>query len=474
MFDKNIRRVIGGISAVAVTAGLAVTVGAGTASAASETITWTNSNTKFTRTISDVNPSEGDIITSKTKLERSAALEYIYRVWDYHPPCLTVESAKVDGKSQKLESWGDDWAKVEGSWVVQPLIGTKSRTFEFSYRVGADCDRNTLLTTGVKYEGSLIHRDQIFKDKGPHINVRMNSTSTDLAAPTDMQLGESTLLAATVTGGAQGDSVEFYDGNAKIGAAQLGSDLVATINWTASTTGNHSLSARFLATSKAEGSQSPVKNVSVSQTDIVSTTGLAPVVGAQVGQSTVLRATVSPTGPGGTVEFKDGGTTLGNVPVDDNGAATYTWVPSTSGDHSVTATFSGRAGVTGSTTSAIVNVAEAPAGNVDSTTALTIDGAPTVGVEQTITAQVNPSDAGGTVTFKVGDSVLGDRPVGPNGIATIQWTPERNGEHSITAEYSGAGNVNASTDQEIVNVGGADPGDGGNGSSGSIGNIFGS
>ncbi|WP_072691774.1 Ig-like domain-containing protein [Rhodococcus marinonascens] len=470
MLNRNIRRVVGNLSAVAVAAGLAVTVGAGTAGAASDTVTWTNSNTKFTRTISDVNPREGDIITSKTKLERSAALEYIYEVKDYHPACLEFVSAKVDGKNQNLDSRGDDWAKVKGSWVVRPLLSPKSRTFEFSYRVGANCDRDEVLTTGVSYEGSLIHRDQVFKTKGPNVTVLRNQTTATLDAPSSTQVGQSVLLHATVAGGAQGDNVEFYDGNAKIATVPLNSDRVATYNWTPTTSGNHSMSAKFLATSKAEGSHSPVRNVSVSQTDAESSTILAPITGAQVGRSSTLKATVSPPGAGGTVEFRDGGATLANVPVDGGGVATYTWVPSTAGDHNIAASFSGRPGVAGSTTSTTVNVTEAPVGNIESTTVLTIGANPTVGVAQNITAQVTPGNAGGTITFKDGDFVIGTSSVDPSGRATTTWTPSNDGQRGITAEYSGAGNVNASVDQQSVVVGAVPSG----GGSSSAGNTFGS
>ena len=151
-------------------------------------------------------------------------------------------------------------------------------------------------------------------------------------------------------------------------------------------------------------------------------------------------------------------------------------MPAAAGAHTLTATFSGRDGVVGSTTTASVNVAEAPASSTDSTTTLNPVGAAAVGTATTLTAKINPANAGGTVTFKDGGTVIGTGTVGADGTATAAWTPATAGQRTITAEYSGAGTVNASSDQESVIVG---PGDGtggpGTGSgAGSLGSLFGS
>ncbi|WP_027501151.1 Ig-like domain-containing protein [Rhodococcus sp. UNC363MFTsu5.1] len=476
MSDKSIRRVVGGASVLALSAGFAATVGAGVAGAAPASVTWDDGSERITRTISDVNPAEGDIITSTTQFDRTGGVvEYIYEVKDVHPTCLTYVdgSAKVDGSPRGLDSQGADFAKVKGSsieWPLYPHISPNLRTFEFSYKVGANCDRNVPLMTTVHYGGSL--GSGTYQNKGPAVSVKINTSTTALTAPADVQVGQSVPLKATVTGGAEGNPVEFFDGGAKLGEAPLNGAGEATFNWTPTTRGAHGLSAKFLATPRAEGSQSSVQTVQVAQADAVSSTVLAPISGAEVGRSTVLRATVSPAGAGGTVAFKDGAATLADVPVDANGVAIYTWVPSTAGSHSIAATFSGRSGVTGSTANATVTVAAAPAGNTNSTTVLTLGGAPKVGAAQTISAQVTPGDAGGTVTFKDGDIVIGTAQVNAGGQASLSWTPANEGQRVITAEYSGAGTVNASADQESVVVTGT--GGGTPGGAGSLGSIFGS
>lgn len=62
----------------------------------------------------------------------------------------------------------------------------------------------------------------------------------------------------------------------------------------------------------------------------------------------------------------------------------------------------------------------------------------TVGQATTLTATVAPANAGGTVSFSDGTTVLGTGTVDKTGKATFSWTPTSAGSHSITANYGGA------------------------------------
>ncbi|MGV0153521.1 Ig-like domain-containing protein [Rhodococcus sp. GB-02] len=463
----------------AVAAGFAVVAGVGVAGAAPETpgsLTWNANNYEYTRTISNVTPSEGETITVKTVFKRqSIVVDYLYAIKDVHPTCLTyVEgSAKVNGSTRSVESKGADFVRVKGTPIEWPLYNNDTKSFEFKYTVGADCARGVPLDTSVHYNASVTSSD--FQNKGPAVTVSKNVSTTTLAGVGGAQVGQSVALSATVTGGADGDSVEFFDAGSKIGAGTLANG-VATLAWTPATRGDHSITAKFADTARAVGSASAPVNVSVSQADAQSSTTLAPISGAQVGKSTALKATVSASGAGGTVTFKVGGTVLASVPVAGNGEATYAWVPTVAGAQTVEAVFSGRSGVTGSSTTANVTVAEQPAGTTSSTTDLSV-GAGQVGVAQTISAQVSPANAGGTVTFKDGETVIGTATVDSSGKASLSWKPATQGQRIVAAEYSGAGTVTASSDQVSVQIAapvdGEEPGNG-TGSLGSLGNIFGS
>ncbi len=123
-----------------------------------------------------------------------------------------------------------------------------------------------------------------------------------------------------------------------------------------------------------------------------------------------------------------------------------------------------------------MTVAEQPAGTTSSTTDLSVV-AGQVGVAQTISAQISPANAGGTVTFKDGETVIGTATVDSSGKASLSWKPATQGQRVVAAEYSGAGTVTASSDQVSVQIAapvdGEEPGNG-TGSLGSLGNIFGS
>ncbi|OMQ20739.1 Ig-like domain-containing protein, partial [Rhodococcus sp. D-1] len=392
------------------------------------------------------------------------------------PACMTYVdgSATVNGSAFRVNEVATDSVRLSAGATEWPMWGGDVKTFEFQYRVGADCARGTDLSTTVHFDGT-VFVDDTTNGRGPSINVQKNVSTTTVSPVSGAQVGQPVTLSATVTGGADGDSVEFFDAGSKIGAGALANG-VATLAWTPTTRGDHSITAKFADTARAVGSASAALIVNVSQADAQSSTTLAPISGAQVGKSTNLKATVSASGTGGTVTFKVGGTVLASVPVAGNGEATYAWVPTVAGAQTVEAVFAGRSGVTGSSTTANVTVAEQPAGTTSSTTDLSVV-AGQVGVAQTISAQISPANAGGTVTFKDGETVIGTATVDSSGKASLSWKPATQGQRVVAAEYSGAGTVTASSDQVSVQIAapvdGAEPGNG-TGSLGSLGNIFGS
>ncbi|MDI9908524.1 Ig-like domain-containing protein [Rhodococcus sp. IEGM 1406] len=476
MSVSGVRRVVGGLSVFAISAGFAVVAGVGVAGAAPVTAEFNSDGYKVTRTISNGTPSEGDVITSKTVFKRTAAVHNLYAVRDFHPACMTYVdgSATVNGSAFRVNEVAADSVRLSAGATEWPMWGGDVKTFEFQYRVGADCARGTNLSTTVHFDGT-VFVDDTTNGRGPSINVQKNVSTTAVSPVSGAQVGQPVTLSATVTGGADGDSVEFFDAGSKIGAGALANG-VATLAWTPTTRGDHSITAKFADTARAVGSASAALIVNVSQADAQSSTTLAPISGAQVGKSTTLKATVSASGTGGTVTFKVGGTVLASVPVAGNGEATYAWVPTVAGAQNVEAVFAGRSGVTGSSTTANVTVAEQPAGTTSSTTDLSVV-AGQVGVAQTISAQISPANAGGTVTFKDGETVIGTATVDSSGKASLSWKPATQGQRIVAAEYSGAGTVTASSDQVSVQIAapvdGEEPGNG-TGSLGSLGNIFGS
>ncbi|WP_245361414.1 hypothetical protein [Rhodococcus sp. PvP104] len=101
---SGVRRVVGGLSVFAVSAGFAVVAGVGVAGAAPVTAEFNSDGYKVTRTISNGTPSEGDVITSKTVFKRTAAVHNLYAVRDFHPACMTYVdgSATVNGSAFRV------------------------------------------------------------------------------------------------------------------------------------------------------------------------------------------------------------------------------------------------------------------------------------------------------------------------------------------------------------------------------------
>ncbi|WP_341514125.1 Ig-like domain-containing protein [Rhodococcus qingshengii] len=448
------RRAVAGLSVFAVAAGFAVVAGVGVAGAAPVTAEFNSDGYKVTRTISNGTPSEGDVITSKTVFKRTAAVHNLYAVRDFHPACMTYVdgSATVNGSAFRVNEVATDSVRLSAGATEWPMWGGDVKTFEFQYRVGADCARGTDLSTTVHFDGT-VFVDDTTNGRGPSINVQKNVSTTTLSPTSGVKLGQPVPLSATVTGGADGDSVEFFDGATKIGAGALANG-VATLAWTPTDVRTHSVTAKYLGNAKVATSTSSAVDVVVSEADKSTATAITGPASAVAGESVTVEATVSPTPAGGTVQFKDGATDLGGaVTVDANGKASLTNSYAV-GAHSIVAVYSG-SGVYQTSTSAPHALTVAPV-VVEENTTTTLVGPSTgsTGEALSFTASVSTGAAGGTVQFKEGGRDLGSPvPVDASGKATTTPTFNVAGEYSITAVFSGSGNYLGSTSNaQTVNV----------------------
>ncbi|MCQ4126485.1 Ig-like domain-containing protein [Rhodococcus erythropolis] len=448
------RRAVAGLSVFAVSAGFAVVAGVGVAGAAPVTAEFNSDGYKVTRTISNGTPSEGDVITSKTVFKRTAAVHNLYAVRDFHPACMTYVdgSATVNGSAFRVNEVATDSVRLSAGATEWPMWGGDVKTFEFQYRVGADCARGTNLSTTVHFDGT-VFVDDTTNGRGPSINVQKNVSTTTLSPASGVKLGQPVPLSATVTGGADGDSVEFFDGATKIGAGALANG-VATLAWTPADIRTHSVTAKYLGNAKVATSTSSAVDVVVSEADKSTATAITGPASAVAGESVTVEATVSPTPAGGTVQFKDGATDLGGaVTVDANGKASLT-NSYAEGAHSIVAVYSG-SGVYQTSTSAPHALTVAPV-VVEENTTTTLVGPSTASTGEALsfTASVSTGAAGGTVQFKEGGRDLGPSvPVDATGKATAMPTFNVAGEYSITAVFSGSGNYLGSTSNaQTVNV----------------------
>ena len=146
------------------------------------------------------------------------------------------------------------------------------------------------------------------------------STTTTLASSTNPAIaGASVTFTATVSGTNPSGSVNFTDGGTTLGTcgavalAGSGNSRSATCSTNGLAVGTHNLVANYGGDSaNAASSSTTLSQVITASSPVATTTTLASSANpAAVGASVTFTATVTGTNPGGSVNFTDGGTTLG-------------------------------------------------------------------------------------------------------------------------------------------------------------------
>ena len=279
------------------------------------------------------------------------------------------------------------------------------------------------------------------------------ATTTSLAASkTNPANGEQITLTATVHAADNSNpigAVEFFDGNTSLGAPVPVSGGVATMLFSSTVAGQHSLTATFTPTdpNAFTGSTSAPVIVTVAPAAAVTTTTslAASKTNPASGEQITLTATVHANDAAGNdavgaVEFFDGTTSLGAVPV-SGGTASLPFSSTVPGQHSLTATFepTDPNAFTGSTSAPVIVTVQAPV--VSTTTTLAASNTnPANGEQITLTATVHANDAAGNdavgaVQFFDGGTSLGAPVPVSGGTATKQFSSTVTGDHSLTASF---------------------------------------
>jgi len=246
-----------------------------------------------------------------------------------------------------------------------------------------------------------------------------------------------------------GEAITFYDGAVALGTTPTAHG-VASLATSALTAKTHTIKATysgdatFLASS---GTVTQVVSLYPSST-IVPSSSLNPSI---YGQSVTLTAKVTsnaPSGPAGTVTFKNGATTLGSGTLNASGVATLIKTNLPAGSLSVTATYNGdpeTARSTSASLSQIVNQATS-ATTLKSSVNPSLSGESVILTATVTSATTVPT---GSVTFLDGASVLGTATLA-GGKASFSTTTLSAGSHSITATYAGTANSKGSGSSPIV------------------------
>ncbi|MFF0637665.1 Ig-like domain-containing protein [Nocardia sp. NPDC004151] len=266
MTHATARAAVGAAATVAL--GAVTLLGSAAAGAAPTTINWDNGSSHYTRTVSNTTPQVGEKITVSTKIERTGSGdEKINWFKDFHDACLTyvTNSAKLTDTSGEhpvepfLEITSDfiaaDFMATSYQVVAKPG-NVSSPVFSAQYTVGADCEQDVELDSGIEYLSSA--GKATFTDKGPSITVTKKtatSSTTTLAPVTGAVAGKAVTLTATVAPAQAGGSITFKDGGTVIGTGQVGSTGKATVQWTPATAGQHTVTAEYSGSNGTSGSQ---------------------------------------------------------------------------------------------------------------------------------------------------------------------------------------------------------------------------
>lgn len=189
----------------------------------------------------------------------------------------------------------------------------------------------------------------------------IGATSTALASNNNPStVGQSVTFTATVTGASPTGTVQFKDGASNLGSAIAVVSGVAQLTTSALTQGTHPITAIYSGDATNTTSTSPAVNQVVNAAGAgATTTGLGSSQNPSVfGQSVTFTATVTGTNPTGSVQFFDGGGSLGSATL-SGGVAQLATSSLAVGTHSITAVYGGDAGNGGSTSPAVPQVVNA-------------------------------------------------------------------------------------------------------------------
>ncbi len=270
---------------------------------------------------------------------------------------------------------------------------------------------------------------------------RAASTTVVSAGVNPSTYAQSISLSATVTplyGGSATGTVTFYDGTTTLGTVNLSGN-IASLSGITLAAGSHAITATYSGDNNFLGSTSAplteIVNPATTATTLISTGNpVAP------NQPVTYTATITSQYGGattGTVSFKDGNaTTLVSV-TGANAVLTKTY--STTGTHSVTATYSGDSNNAGSISGTLKEYVEILP--VASKTVVTTSGSPSfidqaVTFTATITSTYGQIPDGETVTFYDGTAVLGTGTTA-SGMATFTTSALSGKSHTIKAAYIG-------------------------------------
>jgi sugar lactone lactonase YvrE len=273
--------------------------------------------------------------------------------------------------------------------------------------------------------------------------VNLATTSLTLTGPVaPVDAGTTFAMTATLSsnGAAPTGTLTLRNGATTVATESVAADGTFTFPNLSLPVGTYQLTAVYGGDSNNAGATSLAVTLIVQLTP-TATYLISSANPATLGQAVTFTATVSggtPV-PTGSIEFMNGATVLGSVPVNASGTASLTTSTLAFGMHSITASYSGDTGHAVSSSAALSEQIVEPA-----TVSLTSSVNPSIFGTNVVfsieVAGVGSQVPTGTVILRDGTTVLSTLALSSSGTSSFQTDALAVGSHAITASYSGDAN----------------------------------